>query len=68
MSEHVAPWKSCMGLSYFLNLSECFLSHVGEIFSYFIFRYLLRPFLSLFSFWDPYNVDVGAFDVISEIS
>ena len=36
-------------------------------FSYFIFNYLLRPFLSLFSYWDPYNVNVGAFDIISEI-
>ena len=33
----------------FLNLSECFLSDIGEIFSYNLFQYFLWPFLSLSS-------------------
>ena len=41
-----------------------FLSHVREVFRYYLFRYFLRSFLSLFSFWEPYNANVGAFNVI----
>ena len=44
------------------------LSHVWEIFSYYLFKYFLRYFLSLFSFWGPYNVNVGTFNVVSEVS
>ena len=29
---------------------------------------IFRSFLSLFSFWDPYNVNVGVFNVVSEVS
>ena len=52
----------------FLDLSECFLSHVREVFGCNIFKYFLRPFLFLFSFWDPYNMDVGALNIVSEVS
>ena len=52
----------------FLDLSECFLSHVREVFGYNIFKYVLRPFLFLFSFWDPYNANVGVFNVVPEVS
>ena len=37
----------------FLNLVDYFLSHVREVFSYYLFRCFLRSFLSLSSFWDP---------------
>ena len=30
----------------FLDLGYCFLSHVREVFSYYLFKYFLRPFLS----------------------
>ena len=52
----------------FLDFSECFLSHVREIFAYNLFKYFLGPFLSLSSFWDVYNVNVGAHNVVAVIS
>ena len=36
----------------FLDLGACFLSQIKDVFSYYIFRYVLCPFLP---FWDPYN-------------
>ena len=52
----------------FLGLDVFFLSQVREIISYYIFKYVLCPFLSLFSFWDPYKVNVNVFDVVPEVS
>ena len=52
----------------FLYLGDCFLFHVMEVFSYCLFLYFLTPFLSLFSFWDSYNANVGAFNVVLEVS
>ena len=37
------------------------------IFNYNLFKFFLIPFLFLF-FWDPYNLNVGAFDVVPEVS
>ena len=31
---------------------ECSLSHVREVFSYYLSKYFLWPFLPLFSVWD----------------
>ena len=50
----------------FLDLFHCFFSHVGEFFSYYLFKYF-RSLLSLFSFWNPYNVNVGAFNIVPEV-
>ena len=33
-----------------------------------LFKYFLRSFLSLSSFWDPYNANVGEFNVVPEVS
>ena len=57
---------SYMRLSVFPGL-ECFLYHVREVFSYYLFKYFLRSF-SLFSFWDPYNMNEGAFNVVPVVS
>ena len=53
--------RMCLGVGflgwswlYFLDLNICFLSHVREIFSYFVFRYVLWNFISLFSFRDVF--------------
>ena len=46
----------------FLDLGDCFPSDV----SYYLIKYFLRPFL--FSFWDPYNANVGASDIFPEVS
>ena len=56
----------CMGLSVLPGL-ECFLSHVRELFSYYLFKYFLRPFLSLFSFWDHYNANGGTFNIVPHV-
>ena len=58
---------SCMGLFVLLGL-DYFLLHLGEIFNYNLFRKFLIPFLFLFFFWDPYNLDAGAFDIFPEVS
>ena len=47
-------------------LSEWFLSHVKEVFGYYV--YFFCCFLSLFSFWHPYNTDVGTFNIVPEFS
>ena len=52
----------------FLYLIDYFLSHVWQVFSYYVFKYFLRFILSLFSFWDPYNANVGAFNVVPGVS
>ena len=52
----------------FLDLIDCFLSHIREVFYYNLFKYLLSPFLFLFFFWAPYNSNVGAFNVVPEVS
>ena len=51
----------------FLDLVDYFLSHVREVFNYYLFKYFLRFLLSLFSFWDPCNVNVGVFNVDPEV-
>ena len=52
----------------FLDLVDYFLSNVREVFSYYLLKYILKFFLSLFSLWDPYNVNVVAFNVVPDIS
>ena len=58
---------SCMGLLVPLGL-DYFFFHVGEIFNYNLFKLFLIPFLFLFFFWYPYYSNVGAFDIVPEVS
>ena len=68
MSWRVSPWIYPVWDSlHFLELIDCFLSHIAEVFNYNIFKYFLSPFLFLF-FWDPYNSNVGVFNVDPEVS
>ena len=63
MSWCVSPWVYPVWDSlYLLDLIDYFLFHVGEIFSYNLFKIFLILFLFLFFFWDPYNSNVGVFD------
>ena len=39
------------------------ISHVGEIFTYNLFKKFLLLFLFLFFFCDPYNLNVGVFNI-----
>ena len=45
-----------------LDLTDCFLFHVWEIFNYNLFKNIFIPFLFFFFFWDPYNSNVGGFE------
>ena len=52
MFQHVPYTCSYLGLSYldslfFLDVGDCFSSHVREFFSYYLLKYFLRSFLSL---------------------
>ena len=67
------PWCFPLWIDPFRDsmLPQCeplFLSQVREIFSYYIFKYILCPFLFLFSFLVSYNVYVSVFDVVPEFS
>ena len=46
-------------------LYQVAISHVSEVFSYNLFKYLIRLFLLFF--WGSYNLKVGAFLVIPEV-
>ena len=58
----------CMGLFAPLGLDELFPFPVGEIFNDNVFKNFPIPFLFLFFFWDPYNLNVGVFDIVPEVS
>ena len=69
MSWHVSRWIYPVRDSlHFLDLTNYLLSHIREVFNYNLFKYFLNPFLSLFFFWDPYNSNVVAFNVVPEVS
>ena len=65
---HVSPWVypvwDSMG---FLDLGGYFLPHFREVFNYYLFKYFLMPFLFVF-FWDSYDSNVGAFNIVPEVS
>ena len=53
VSRHVPPqvysaWDLC-----FLELGDCFLYHVRDVFSYYHLKYFLWSFLFAFSLWGP---------------
>ena len=52
----------------FLDLVQYFLSHVGELFDYNLFKKIFSSFLVLFFLWDPYNSYVGSFNIVQELS
>ena len=69
MSWHVSPWVYPVWDSLcLLDLIDYFPFQVGEIFNYNLFKSFLIPFLFLFFFWDPYNLNVGVFDIVPEVS
>ena len=69
MSWCASPWVYPVWHSLcLLDLIDYFLFHVGESFNYNLFRNFLIPFLFLFFFSDPYNSNVGVFDIVPEVS
>ena len=48
----------------FLALGDYFLPHFRDVFNYYLLKYFLMPFLSVFIFfWDSYDSNVGAFNI-----
>ena len=69
MSWCVSPWIFPIWDSlHFLDLIDYFISHVREVINYNLFKYFLSPFLFLFFFYEPYNLNVGTFNVVPEVS
>ena len=69
MSWGVSPWVYPVWDSLgFLDLGEYFLPHFREVFNYYLLKYFLMVFLFVFFFWDPYNSNVVAFNIVLEVS
>ena len=65
----VSPWVYPVWDSLcFLDLGDYFLPHFREVFDYYLVKYFLMVFLFVFFFWDSYDLDVGAFNIVPEVS
>jgi len=64
----VSPWVyliwDCLD---FLDLGDYFLPHFKEVFDYYL-KYFLMVFLFVFFFWDSYDWNVGAFNIVLVVS
>ena len=58
----------CLGLSVLSGHGWVFPFPFRAVFIYYLFKYFLRSFLSLFGFWDPFNASVVAFNVVPNVS
>ena len=52
----------------FLGFGGYFLPHFRENFNYYLLRYFLMPFLFVIFCWGSYDSNVGAFNIVSEVS
>ena len=66
--------KSQMLLLYPRQVSHCgglgdyFHLHFREVFNYYLLKYFLMVFLFVFFFWDSYDLNVGLFNIVPEVS
>ena len=68
MSWGVLPWVYPVWDSLgFLDLGDYFLPHFREVLNYYLLKYFLKVFLFVF-FWDSYDSNVGAFNIVLEVS
>ena len=68
MSWGVSPWVYPVWDSLgFLDLGDYFFPHYREVFNNYLFKYFLMVFLFVF-FWDPYDSNVVAFNIVLEVS
>ena len=68
MSWSVSPWVYPVWDSLgFLDLGGYFLPYFREVFNYYLLKYFLMVFLFVF-FWDSYDLNVGAFNIVPEVS
>ena len=69
MSCAVSPWVYPVWDSLgFLDLGSYFLPHFGDVFNYYLLKYFLMAFLSVFLFWDSYDLNLGVFNIVPEVS
>ena len=69
MSWGVSPWVYPVWVSLgFLDLGDYFLPHFRELFNYYFLEYFLLAFLFVFFFWDSYDSNVEAFDIVLQTS
>ena len=69
MSWDVSPWVYPVWDSLgFLDLGDYFLPHFREVFNYYLLKYFLTVFLFVFFFWDSYGSNVGALNIVPEVS
>ena len=69
MSWGVSPWVYPVWDSLgFLDLGDYFLPHFREVFNYYLLKYFLMVFLFVYFFWDSYDSNVGAFNIVPEVS
>ena len=69
MSWGVSPWAyPVWDLLGFLDLVGYFLPHFGKVSNYYLLKYFLMVFLFVFFFWDSYDLNVGVFNIVPEIS
>ena len=68
MASGVSPWVYPVWNSLgFLNLVGYFLPHFREVFNYCFLKYIFLAFLFVF-FLDSYDTNVGAFNIVPEVS
>ena len=69
MSSGVSPWVYLVLDSLgFLDLGDYFLPHFREVLNYYLLKYFLMVFLFVFFFWDSYDLNAGAFNIVPEVS
>ena len=69
MSWGVLPWVYPVWDSLaFLDMDEYFLLHFREVFDYFLLKYFLVVSPFVFFLWDTYDSNVGAFNIVLEVS
>ena len=49
-------------------MGDYFLSHFSDVFNYYLLNYFLMVFLFVFFFWDSYDSNVEAFNIVLEVS
>ena len=52
----------------FLYLGDDFLPHLRQVFHYYLLKYFFMTFLFVVFFWDSYDSNVGAFNIVLEVS
>jgi len=69
MSRGVLPWVFPVWDSLgFLDLRGYFLPDFREVFNYCLLEYFLTAFLFVFVFLDSHNSNVGAYNIVPEVS